>query len=196
VNKTPVTAYPPILNPLGPNFIQTPGHTSICFDSTYGKDDRVCGDASKVNVIPCESDLKQLISLFLENVNTEKNKQLSAENLTFAASLTTPAFRNLWNGPQKISNFSNFQEYLFNNMSPFIHLTRVSRWRSELVQIEPNFFTARIQIETMDFHNVSHRYVFEFQRNTEFDTLLNTLPKLEWRISNIYPPLGNMDDIF
>lgn len=206
VNKTAVTAYPPILNPQGPNFMNVNNNeTLLCFDNTYGKDDRVCSppiyldknNTSALNnaIFPKEDQFKLLISKFLNSVNA-LHKQVTAEDLTMAASLTTPKLRETWNGPQKISNMSNFQDYLFGNLSPFIHLTRVSKWKQEMFEMEPNFFSAKMQIQTLDHNMVSHRYVFEFQRNHTFDTLTNTLPQLEWKINKIYPPLGNMDDLF
>lgn len=197
VHKTPITSYPPILSPVGPSFLSVnKDEHLVCFDSTYGKDDRVCGPAVAVPILPPKHQFLELVTLFLDAINITKHKEATFQNLTYAASLTTPSFRESWNGPQKISNMSNFQDYLFTSTSPFVHLTRVSQWRSEMFEMEPNFFRAKMQIETLDGERVSHRYVFEFERNTKFDTLTNTLPHLEWRISKIYPPLGNMDDLF
>jgi hypothetical protein len=205
VQKTPVTSYPPILNPLGPNFLNVNNdETLLCFDNTYGKEDRICSKpislsnpASLENAIfPQEDQFKKIIAHFLNAINVLHKTQVTSEDLTLAISFTTPKFRETWNGPQKISNISNFQDYLFGNLSPFLHLTRVSQWRSEIFDMEPNFFTARMQIDTLDHNKVSHRYVFEFKRNTDFDTVFNTLPELEWKINKIYPPMGNMDDFF
>ena len=206
VHKTPITSYPPILNPQGPNFLNVNNNeTLVCFDNTYGKDDRICSLPISLDekhapqlenaLFPKEDQFKTLVTRFLNAVNA-LHKQVSAEDLTLAASLTTPKFRETWNGPQKISNMSNFQDYLFGNLSPFIHLTRVSQWRTEMFDMEPNFFAARMQVQTLDHNKVSHRYVFEFERNHKFDTLTNTLPQLEWKINKIYPPMGNMDDLF
>jgi len=191
VEKTAVNAFAPLYSQVGPNMITADTDTRICFDTTYGKEERICSppNPSFINgPLVSETVFLNLIDGFINAVCFKQFEK--------AISFTSPELRETWNGPQQISNLSNFQEYLYNSMSPLKFLSIVKQWKSKSIQIMPSIAFARIQVETIDIYGTSHGFVFEFSRNTKFDTFLVTSPKMEWKISKVYPSFGDMDEFF
>lgn len=194
VAKTAVNAFPPVNSQVGQNLIRAgDSDNRICFDTTYGKEERICSPPLEYASRDINTPVSEIT--FLKLVDGFINAACS-KNYDAAISFTSPTLRDTWNGPQKISNLSNFQEYLYNAMSPLKFLTIVSRWKSKAIQIMPSISHARIQIETIDVYGTSHGFVFEFSRNTKFDTYLIQNPIMEWKISKIYPSFGEMDEFF
>lgn len=196
VQKTAIDTRPPVNSQVGPNTLRAgDSDVRVCYDTSYGKEERICSPPLPYASPDIAGFTRGTEILFLKLIEGFIDA-VKSYDFDGAISFTSPTLRETWNGPQKISNLSNFQEYLYNAMSPLKFLSIVGKWRSKQIQIMPNLSNARVQVETIDVYGLSHSFVFEFERNYKFDTYLVQSPLMEWKISKIYPAFGDMDEFF